>query len=116
MTVADNDINEKENDDNNNSECKMLIEIINKLQTECTDLFDQIICDEAHKLKSDRMKTSCLINLININCLIFLMITLMINKPMNLTDVLALLWKENFWKESSKNIELLKYQKVKTQI
>lgn len=69
-------------------------EVLNRLKSFCTDLFDRVICNEAHKLKAHRTKTHRAIKLLNARCRVLLSATPMINRPLDLVGLMSLLWDE----------------------
>ncbi|KAI9810553.1 MAG: hypothetical protein M1827_006226 [Pycnora praestabilis] len=85
------DLEEEENDND-----ELNFQILNNLVSLCTGLFDRVICDEAHKLKSYRTRTSWSVKKLNCPHLIFMSATPMINKPLDLSGILHLLWKPEF--------------------
>lgn len=57
-----------------------------------------MVCDEAHKLRSPKIKTSLSIFRMKVPHLMLLTATLMINKPADLYGLLSQIWKENWAK------------------
>ena len=74
----------------------MIEETLMKKQSTCVNLFNRVICDEAHKLKSLKILISRLIKLLKASHLILLTIILMINRSLNLIKLLDLLYKNIF--------------------
>lgn len=66
------------------------------LRSRCIDFFHRIICNETHKLKSTRIRINRFIQLLKSSILIFLSATLMMNRFLDLLDLLTLLWKDHF--------------------
>ena len=60
-------------------------------KSQCADLFNQIICNEMHKLKIIRSKSSQVIMLFNVSHLLLLTTMLMMNKSSNLIELFSLL-------------------------
>ncbi len=88
-------LNKDENDDDSNDDEINEKEYMNQ-KSRCADLFDQVICNEMHKLKIIRSKSSRVIVLLDIFHLLLLTVTSMMNKSSNLIKLLFLLWREEF--------------------
>ncbi len=83
-------LNEDENDDDSSDDEMNEKEYMNQ-KSRCAGLFDRVICDEAHRLKTIRSKSSRAIALLDVPHLLLLTATPMMNKPSDLAELLSLL-------------------------
>ena len=64
----------------------------------CSDLFERVVCDEAHRLRSPKTKTSLSVSRTKVPHLVLLTATPMINKPADLYGLLSQIWHDDWAK------------------
>ena len=96
-----------ENDDLKEEKQKLFENILRFLRFKIIDLFNRVVLNEIHKIKSVRIKTAQVIALFEAFHFIFLTATSMINRSTDLDEILSMLWND-LWNLNS-DLELNMY-------